>query len=114
VSADRLRKTGALNPHATGIEFSQQIRDEFRNLAVALHGSEHVEPDVVDMAHDLGAGKPNSVQNAIGELMLIAQGVFAHAQATGDKTAMQAWSDASSYLCNEDAVTLKNPRSRTR
>jgi hypothetical protein len=101
-------KANELSPHSLKVNFSEGVRNAFRDLAVALHHSESVSPEMLATAHDIAEGKPLTVDGVIGSLPLLAEAVFTHVHATGDRSAAKAWREIGSELLESGFTLVKN------
>jgi hypothetical protein len=108
-----LSKVGELDPRITSIDFSPEVRTAFRDLAAAVHFSEHVDPEMLATIQDWAGIQKPSLQDVLCALPLIAEQVFEHIHATGDKHAKKAWGDICSEML-EKGFTMEKNRWRTK
>ena len=104
-----LSRVGELDPCSTRIDFPPQVRSAFRDLAVAVHHSEHFDPLILQTVQEWADTRKPSVEDVVTSLPVIASQTFEHIQETGDKLARQAWSDISGELL-EHGFTMQKDR----
>jgi hypothetical protein len=103
------RKAAELDPRSVTVHLSPGVQKAFRDLAAAVHFSEHFDGDMRRTLQDLADGKPVSVDDLIGDLPLLAEESFKHIHATGDTRAAAAWHEIGSELL-ERGFTLAQHR----
>jgi hypothetical protein len=110
---NHLRKVGDLDHRIVTIDFAPEVRSVFRDLAAALHSSDHVSEEVLSTIQEWAEGRKPSVQDVLISFPAIAQQTWEHITATGDKAAKKAWEKISSELL-EKGFTLENHRWRAK
>jgi hypothetical protein len=107
----RVRRSGELDPRTIKVHLSEDVRRALSDLGGALYGSEQVSDDVLSIIRDLGARKPWTVYEILAAWHVIAEPVFEHIQATGDRRVLKAWHDIGSNLL-DDSLTITTSRTR--
>lgn len=108
---DHRRKATELEARDIDVHFSPKVTQAFRDLAAAVHFSEHFDGDIRRIVQDWAAGKPKSVHDVLIALPSIAGETFRHIAATGDERAQEAWDEISAQM-NEKGFTLTKGRIR--
>jgi len=116
-----LEKTSALDSSLVRMEFSPELREQFRALAAATYFSDHVNEPINTTIQEWAAGKNPSVGDFIWWLPKLCKEVADHTHATGDKQAADILSNIRDLLSTKDIshdgeehYKLQNYRQRTR
>jgi hypothetical protein len=108
---DHRRKANELDASEIDVHFSPRVTQAFRDLAAAVHFSEHFDGDIRRIVQDWAQGKPKTVHGVLIALPSIAGETFRHIAATGDERAQEAWDEIGSQM-NEKGFTLTKARVR--
>ena len=108
---DHQRKANELDASEIDVHFSPRVTQAFRDLAAAVHFSEHFDGDIRSIVQDWAQEKPKTVDGVLIALPTIAGETFRHIAATGDERAHEAWEEISSQM-NENGFTLTKARIR--
>jgi hypothetical protein len=108
---DHRRKANELDAGEIDVHFSPRVTQAFRDLAAAVHFSEHFDGDIKKIVEDWAAGKPKSIHGVLVALPSIAGETFKHIAATGDERAQEAWDEIGSQML-ENGFTLTKARVR--
>jgi hypothetical protein len=93
MSARHEQRITEMDPRRVEIRFSDGVLQAFGDLAAAVHFSEHISPETHSTLQDWATGKIQSVQDILVGFPSIAEEIFQHIHATGDKRAAEAWSN---------------------
>lgn len=108
---DHRHKATELDARGIEVHFSLKVTQAFRDLAAAVHFSEHFDDGMLRTVQEWAAGKPKSLHGVLISLPLIASETFRHIAATGDQRAREAWDEISAQI-NEKGFSLTKVRTR--
>jgi hypothetical protein len=113
MTARHTSKAAGLDPRGVSINFSPEVKSAFRDLAAAVHFSEHFDSDMLAVVQKWGGDKSPSVHDVLIGFPVIAEQTFKHIHAIGDKRAEEAWKAIANELL-ERGFTLEKYRFRTK
>ncbi len=111
VTPSHSRKATELDAKAIQVHFSPRLTQAFRDLAAAVHFSEHFDNGTLRTVQDFAEGKSTSLHGVMISLPVLATETFKHIEATGDDRAREAWEDISAQM-SEKGFTLTRIRTR--
>lgn len=103
-----LSRVGDLDPRSTTVDFSPEVRSAFRDLAAAVHFSDHFDPLMLQTVQAWAETQKPSVHDVVTALPILASETFKHIQATGDKAVERIWGNIGSELLEKGFTLQKN------
>jgi hypothetical protein len=106
VSTHHRRKATELDAREIEVHFSPELAEAFKDLAAAVHFSEHFDPEIRMNLQDLVKNGGGSLRSVLTSLPTFAEETFKHIAATGDERAREAWSNLATQIWERDRFTL--------
>ncbi len=100
------RKATELDPREIEVHFSPQLTEAFKDLAAAVHFSEHFDPGIRTNLQELAAKGGGSLRSVLTSLPTFAEETYKHIAVTGDERAREAWSNLATQIWERDRFTL--------